>query len=106
MLKKAPYDATELGDKIREVRRDSAWIRSRLLEKHTGNVREYDVVRYRLGYKRGAPECVRSWGGAAWCEEDIALGPYRNGFSGTYQGGVWVIVSGQTPEDVPNRKCE
>ena len=93
VLKEAPYIATQDGEKELEVRIDSGWIRSRLLDAGTGLVREYDLVRYRLGYQAAAPCTVCRWGGTVWCEEDITVGPYRNGFRRTFSGGVWVIVN-------------
>lgn len=63
------------------------------MDKTTGNVREYDLIQYRHGYLTGAPTTVCKWGGTVWCEEEIKLGPYRNGFECTFIGGVWAIVN-------------
>ena len=92
-LSAKPFEATRLGEKHVELRRDSAWIRSRLIVRHSGLVREYDYISYRHGYATDSPYTVCAWGGTVWCEEEINLGPYSNGLVLKTSGGMWAICN-------------
>jgi hypothetical protein len=92
-LSKGPFVATKRGEKDIEVRRHSQWIQSRLIDSKTGNVREYDYISYRNGYKKDSPITICKFGGAFWTTETVTLGPYTNKFKVTVKGGTWVIVN-------------
>jgi hypothetical protein len=91
-LSKAPFDATASGEKTAEFRRDSDWIRSRLLDSD-GNVRHYDSIKYYHGpgFSESYTTTTVQFRGAYWHHEDVHIGPYNNGFEASFIGGCWVI---------------
>jgi hypothetical protein len=91
-LAKGPFDATVAGEKLEEYRRDSEWIRSRLLDKN-GNPREYDFIKYYHGpgFSEKYHTTIMQYNGCFWHEPDIHIGPYSNGFQTAITGGCWVI---------------
>lgn len=53
VLKKQWYDLMVTGEKDKEFRRPSQWMKSRLIDKN-GNSREYKFVKFVCGYQRDA----------------------------------------------------
>ena len=96
-LKAGPFQATLAGDKAIEVRRDSQWIRSRLMSSATLEPRSYDVILYYHApiFDPHAPVCAVAYAGWLWWAEPITLGPYPNGFRCSFPGPVFVICHGR-----------
>ena len=77
-----------------EIRLHSEWIQSRLIERHSGLVREYDHILYVNGYRADSPYLICEWGGTQWSSEGCAIGPYLcNDFEWCVTEGVWVITN-------------
>lgn len=62
VLKAEAFDVMITGEKKNEFRRDSKWIRSRLIDKYN-RPRQYDVVKFRRGYRTNAPYFVCTYKG-------------------------------------------
>ena len=91
-LCKGPFDVTASGEKTEEFRRDSDWIRSRLLDRD-GNARNYESIKYYHGpgFNENYRTTTVKFQGAYWHDEDIQIGPFSNGFKSVFEGGCWVI---------------
>ncbi len=72
--KKAPFVA--LGEKHLEIRRDSDWIRARLIDAE-GNPRKYDFIKYYHGpgFSEQHPTCIVGFLSVHWCDDDVHIGP-------------------------------
>lgn len=62
VLKKQWFDLMVTGEKTMEYRKPSDWIKSRLYNKD-GSVREYNFVKFILGYQRNAPYFICKYEG-------------------------------------------
>jgi hypothetical protein len=81
-LKKQPFDVMHTGEKNKEFRKDTPWIRSRLLTKN-GERKHYDVVKFTNGYGSDKPCFIAEYKGFEFTE-----GNY------TYSNGLKVVVTG------------
>lgn len=93
VLKKDPYDVMETGEKKREYRKDTPWIRSRLLTKN-GERRHYDYVRLSHGYKKDRRSFLVEYKGF-----ERAMGNhtenYSNGLTVEIEYGDFIINLGE-----------
>lgn len=61
-LSKKPFDVMVTGEKSKEFRTPSKWIKSRLFDKN-GNVRDYDLVEFKNGYGSDVPMFMAEYRG-------------------------------------------
>ena len=95
-LKKLPFDVMVTGEKSREYRKPSKWIKSRLYNKH-GAQRQYDFVKFVNGYGAHRPYFV--------CEflyffesSEIENIQFSNGLVVEVERGDFVIALGEIIE--------
>lgn len=55
-LKKKWFDLIASGKKVHEFREDKPYWRKRLVDEHLGIGNHFDIVRFRNGYRKDAPE--------------------------------------------------
>ena len=53
-LKKEPFDVMIIGEKVNEYRKYTPWLKSRLYYPDM-RIKEYDIVRFKNGYKKDSP---------------------------------------------------
>ena len=56
VLKRKPFDVMRSGEKTEEFRDNTAYWRSRLLDKSTGRWRHFDYIEFSLGYHPTRPK--------------------------------------------------
>jgi hypothetical protein len=100
-LTRLPFEATKNKEKLVEGRRDSAWIRSRLLNKKDGSKKQYDIIKYYNGgaFSEDYPTCEMQFDGARQAMESFTIGPYSNGLTATFPAGSWMIFQSPMPAD-------
>jgi hypothetical protein len=102
-LKKLPFDVMVTGEKSREYRKPSKWIKSRLY-KH-GAKREYEFIKFVNGYGAHRPYFV--------CEflyffksSEIENIQFSNGLVVDVERGDFVIALGEIIEKSDKVKCK
>ena len=101
-LKKLPFDVMVTGEKDREFREPSQWIKSRLFNKN-GTRKDYHFVKFTHGYGADKPYFI-----AEFKELRKTLiyccFSYSNGLVVDVDGGSFVIVIGKIVESGNIRK--
>lgn len=92
-LTKEPFETMETGLKDKEYREPSAWIRSRLIDKKTGNPKHYDVVLFRNGYEMNKPYFAATYLGFENAQKNYSV-KYTNGFKVDVKKGYFRIKLG------------
>lgn len=90
-----PFQVMLLGEKDIEFRRDSKFIRDRLLNKD-GSIKRYDFVNFKNGYQANAPEFTCKYIATTRMRIDIEY-KYSNGFSVSLSSDepTWFIILGE-----------
>ena len=86
-LKKDPFDVMVTGEKTKEYRKFSKWIKSRLFD-NNGNPKIYDLVKFVNGYGSDKPYFICKFDGVIQCDNTINI-EFSNGLS----------ISGLTEDD-------
>lgn len=97
-LNKEAFEVMVTGEKDEEFRRDSKWIRSRLMEKN-GTPKSYAYVKFINGYGADKPYFIAEFHfrvQIARLEEPIK--EYSNGLKVKLEKGMWVIGLGEIVE--------
>ena len=95
-LKKLPFDVMVTGEKSREYRKPSPWIKSRLYDKH-GAKREYEFIKFVNGYGAHRPYFVCEFLHFFKAWETQVL-KFSNGLVVDVERGDFVIALGEIIE--------
>jgi len=92
-LSRGPFEVMETGEKLKEYREKSKWIKSRL-QHPDGSDKIYSSVQFTNGYGSKCPrfECV--YLGYTVAETDFTIGPYSNGLEVSVKRGDFIINLG------------
>ena len=94
-LKAMPFEVMVTGEKRYEYRRDSSWLRSRLL-RPSGRHRSYDLVEFTNGYGSDRPRFVCEFLNARKFTDKVGLSlTYSNGLIVRLDSPLWVIGLGR-----------
>jgi len=96
-LKKLPFDVMVTGEKSREYRKPSDWIKSRLYDKH-GRQRDYEVVKFVNGCGAHRPYFVCEFAGFFKAYNDKTL-QFSNGLTVEVERGDFIIGLGKIIEN-------
>lgn len=97
-LKKEPFAVMITGEKQEEFRKNSEWIRSRLIDQ-LGNEKEYDFIKFVNGYGSDKPYFVCEYGGFMECYMNVSERNYSNGLTINGIGkGDFIIYCGDIVE--------
>ena len=96
-LHAAPFECTEKGEELVELREDNEWIRSRLYCAQEDRIRHYDYIEYYNAgsFSTSCPMIRVKFVSAWWYDGLISLGPFDNGFAVTCAGGIWMICQAE-----------
>lgn len=62
-LKKQAFEVMVTGEKVYEYRKNSEWIKNRLIDYKTGKEKQYDVIKFVNGYGNHRPYFVAEYKG-------------------------------------------
>lgn len=97
-LKKEPFAVMVTGEKDEEFRKNSQWIRSRLIDQ-LGNEKEYDFIKFVNGYGSDKPYFVCEYIGFTECYMNVSERKYSNGLTINEIGkGDFIIYCGDIVE--------
>ena len=81
-LHQKAFEVMVTGEKTKEFRKFSQWIKSRLIDSKTGKPKEYDVVRFAKGYGNDKPYFIAEYKHFIQYESDISIcKQYSNGLN-------------------------
>lgn len=89
-LKKEPFEVMVTGEKIREYREPSDWIKSRLYK--NGKRVDYDFIKYVNGYGSTRPYFITTFS-EFYIQPFTERIEFSNGFAVTALRGDFVIIS-------------
>jgi hypothetical protein len=91
-LKKKPFEVMVTGEKTKEFRKDSGWIRSRLVT-DKGIKKPYDAVKLTNGYGKDKPYFLTTYKGYRYANRNYTV-EYSNGLKVEVEYGDFEIELG------------